>query len=233
MFPKIATATLSLTTLQCCGDVRPQYPASILDWHYTCIGRYMSALDEHLHHISRISTQHIYPFSNPSPAFSSLFRLFSIHTISSHSLPVAVPRLTLASGLRQLRYMMGKITYSDGVAIYELVYYSPCLATSLSVVLRHGPTKESGWIFLTTFCLIRIIGAAARIATIVHPGIKTAYTIAVVTSLLGLSPLLMASLGLVSRSSVISLLPNNITTANGKQGSTRFLKSLGLQPSRL
>jgi hypothetical protein len=32
---------------------------------------------------------------------------------------------------------------------------------------------------------------------------------------------------------VISLLPNIITTANGKQGSTRFLKSLGLQPSRL
>ena len=129
--------------------------------------------------------------------------------------------------------MMGKVTYSDGVAIYELVYYSPCLATSLSVVLRHGPTKESGWIFLTTFCLVRIIGAAARIATIVRSDIKTAHTIAEVTSLLGLSPLLMASLGLVSRSSVISLLPNDVTTADGKQGSTRLPKSLGLQPSRL
>ena len=103
MFPNLAAATLSLTTLHCCGDVRPRYPAPVLDWHYTCTGWYMSVLVEHLHHISRISTQHIYLFPNSSPALSSLFRLFSIHTISGQSVPIAVLRLTLASGLRQLR----------------------------------------------------------------------------------------------------------------------------------
>jgi hypothetical protein len=59
--------------------------------------------------------------------------------------------------------------------------------------------KSSGWIFLTVFCLIRIIGAAAQIVTIVSSRDATADTIALVTSVLGLSPLFMASLGLISR----------------------------------
>ena len=94
---------------------------------------------------------------------------------------------------------MGHFTYADAIAIFQLVYYSPCLFGSIFVAGRHGAMKSSGWIFLTIFCIVRIVGAAARIATIDNPTSKNAYTIALVCSVLGLSPLLMASLGLIAR----------------------------------
>jgi hypothetical protein len=94
---------------------------------------------------------------------------------------------------------MGKVTYSDGIAIYKLIYYSPCLFASIYVAWTHGFSKNSGWIFLTIFCIIRLIGASAQIATIGNPGDQTAITVALITSELGLSPLLLASLGLLSR----------------------------------
>jgi prolipoprotein diacylglyceryltransferase len=96
--------------------------------------------------------------------------------------------------------MARTVTYPDGVSIYELIFYTPCLLMSLFIVLKHGVKKSSGWIFLVTFCMIRIIGAAARVDTIWHPDSHDAYTVALVTSILGLSPLLMASLGLTSQS---------------------------------
>ena len=94
---------------------------------------------------------------------------------------------------------MGHFTYADAVAVFQLVYYSPCLFGAIFVTSRHGAMKNSGWIFLTIFCIVRIVGASARLATITSPNSNTAYTIALVCSVLGLSPLLMASLGLISR----------------------------------
>ena len=98
--------------------------------------------------------------------------------------------------------IMAQLDYADAVAIFQLVYYSPCLIGSIFVAGRNGAQKSSGWFFLCIFGLVRIIGAAARLATISHPKTDTAYTIALVCSELGLSPLLMASLGLLSRAYV-------------------------------
>ena len=98
---------------------------------------------------------------------------------------------------------MGQITYADAIAIFQLVYYSPCLFGSIFVAGRHGALKSSGWIFLTIFCVVRIVGASAGLATISKPHSDTPYTIALVCSVLGLSPLLMASLGLISRAYVL------------------------------
>lgn len=94
---------------------------------------------------------------------------------------------------------MGHITYDDAIAIFQLVYYTPCLLGSIFVAARHGATKTSGWIFLTIFCVIRLVGAGSRIATISDTSSDTPYTIALVCSVLGLSPLLMSSLGLIAR----------------------------------
>lgn len=94
---------------------------------------------------------------------------------------------------------MTKLTYADAVAIYELVFYSPALIFSIFVAGKHGAMKSSGWVFLTIFCIIRIVGSAARITTITNPTSNDAYTIALICSVLSLSPLLMASLGLISR----------------------------------
>jgi hypothetical protein len=90
------------------------------------------------------------------------------------------------------------IDFRDGVSILKLIIYSPNLFATLYVCWRHGFMKNSGWIFLSIFCIIRIIGASAQLASISSSS-TTPYTIAAVTDALGLSPLLLASLGLISR----------------------------------
>ncbi len=94
---------------------------------------------------------------------------------------------------------MTHITFPDGIAIYKLIYYSPALIASLYVSYKHGFQKGSGWIFLTIFCVIRIIGAGAQLATIDNSNPHTAETIALVAAVLGLSPLLLATLGILAR----------------------------------
>ena len=94
---------------------------------------------------------------------------------------------------------MGHVTYADGVAIFRLVYYAPCIVGSLVVAWKHGFLKSSGWIFLSIFSILRVVGAAAQIATIDNLNNNTAFTIALICSVMGLSPLLMATLGLLSR----------------------------------
>jgi hypothetical protein len=95
---------------------------------------------------------------------------------------------------------MGNFTYTDGVAVWKLVFYSPALIASTAVAHRHGFAKGSGWIYLSIFCIVRIVGSAAQLALISNPASNTASTIALICSVLGLSPLLLASLGLLARS---------------------------------
>ncbi|KAK3938955.1 hypothetical protein QBC46DRAFT_316699 [Diplogelasinospora grovesii] len=90
------------------------------------------------------------------------------------------------------------VTATDGIAIWKLVFYSFGLVGSIWVSARHGLSKNSGWIFLAIFSAIRIVNSAATIATITSDS-AAAVTTAEITAFLGLSPLLLASLGLVSR----------------------------------
>ena len=94
---------------------------------------------------------------------------------------------------------MGSITFTDGVAIAMLVFYAVSLPLTIFISARHGLAKSSGWILLTTFCIIRIIGCSAQLATITQGDTGTAATIAEVTIAIGFSGLLLASLGLLSR----------------------------------
>jgi hypothetical protein len=89
------------------------------------------------------------------------------------------------------------IDFRDGVSILKLITYSPYLFASLYVCWRHGFMKNSGWIFLSIFCALRIVGASAQLATISNTTSTTPF--AAVTDAIGLSPLLLASLGLISR----------------------------------
>ena len=93
---------------------------------------------------------------------------------------------------------MTAITYPDGIAIGKLIFYAPCLIASIYICFRHGLKKTSGWILLTVFAVLRIIGAASQLATISSKS-DTPATIAAVTSSIGLSPLLLATLGLLYR----------------------------------
>lgn len=94
---------------------------------------------------------------------------------------------------------MGRFTYSDGVAVWKLVYYTPAVLASIVVAHRHGFAKGSGWIYLTIFCTVRIVGSVAQIILISDPDSQGASTTALICSVLGLSPLLLASLGLLGR----------------------------------
>ncbi|KAH6974301.1 hypothetical protein BKA56DRAFT_645478 [Ilyonectria sp. MPI-CAGE-AT-0026] len=93
---------------------------------------------------------------------------------------------------------MGHVTLTDGLAMWQLVYFIGTFACSLWVTAHHGFMKSSGWIFLTIFSIIRIVGCSAQIATITTDS-ETPETIAVLTGFFGLSPLLLATLGIVSR----------------------------------
>jgi hypothetical protein len=96
---------------------------------------------------------------------------------------------------------MTNFRYSDGIAVWKLVYYTVALFGSIKVSWRHGFGKNSGWIYLAIFCVIRIINSSAELASL-SPSNSDAITVAAVTSFLGLSPLLLAALGLLSRMSV-------------------------------
>lgn len=93
---------------------------------------------------------------------------------------------------------MTTLTASDGIAIWKLVYYSACLIACIVVTIRHGFAKGSGWVFLLIFTIVRLISSSTQIAAtfVESDGLQTC---AEITSLIGLSPLLLASLGLLSR----------------------------------
>ncbi|KAL7937849.1 hypothetical protein V8C35DRAFT_330025 [Trichoderma chlorosporum] len=93
---------------------------------------------------------------------------------------------------------MAHVTLEDGLAIWELIYYIAALICSIFVSFRHGLSRSSGWIFLTIFSTIRVINYSAQIATIATTS-DTLETVITITGFLGLSPLLLATLGLLSR----------------------------------
>jgi len=89
---------------------------------------------------------------------------------------------------------------TDGkIAIAEICVYAPIFLLTLVTVFRHGMGKQLGWIYLTIFCLIRLVGAGFKIASDNDPTNTTDLEWATILSSIGLSPLLMASLGLLKR----------------------------------
>ncbi|KAJ5595025.1 uncharacterized protein N7459_001233 [Penicillium hispanicum] len=94
---------------------------------------------------------------------------------------------------------MGDITFTDGVAIAMLIFYAIALPFAIYNCWRHGIDRASGWVAILIFSVIRIIGSAGQIATISDPDNRTAEIIAYVCQAIGLAPLLVATLGLISR----------------------------------
>lgn len=91
------------------------------------------------------------------------------------------------------------LQYRHGISILEIVVYCPTLFLAVWMVLRHGFKKSAGWYFFVMFCLARIIGAACYLATIQDPSNVSLYITWAVCTSLGLSPLILACVGLISR----------------------------------
>ena len=91
------------------------------------------------------------------------------------------------------------ISYRNGLSIAELAVFAPALVVAILLGFRHGFGKSSGWYFLILLSLARIIGSSMELATINDPANVSLYTGAAVLQTIGISPLILATLGLLNR----------------------------------
>ncbi|OJJ34859.1 hypothetical protein ASPWEDRAFT_182996 [Aspergillus wentii DTO 134E9] len=90
------------------------------------------------------------------------------------------------------------LSYSHGISVLELIIYLPSFFLAAFLVFRHGLKTNAGALFLVIFTLVRIIGACCDLATISHASTGL-YQATAICSSIGLSPLIMACSGLLSR----------------------------------
>jgi hypothetical protein len=110
------------------------------------------------------------------------------------------------------------LSYRNGISIAEIIIYVPCLAIAVFLAFRHGFGRNAGWLFLIMFCLARIIGPCMSLATISQPTNISLYTGAAILQNIGLSPLQLCTIGLLSR------LLDNINKSTHTFINTRMLK---------
>lgn len=91
------------------------------------------------------------------------------------------------------------LTERDGISIAEICVYSIALIIAVFLCIRHGFGRNSGWLFLIIFSLARLIGSSLQLATISDPTNISLYIGAATLANVGLSPLILTQLGLLSR----------------------------------
>lgn len=92
----------------------------------------------------------------------------------------------------------GFMTY-DSVAAAEIAIYSVFLIGGIILCRRHGFTKSAGWRFLIILSLARIVGSGLLLATLNDATNIDLYVGWVICESLGLGPLVLMILGLLSR----------------------------------
>ncbi|PYI33324.1 hypothetical protein BP00DRAFT_326523, partial [Aspergillus indologenus CBS 114.80] len=88
---------------------------------------------------------------------------------------------------------------AEHVAIAELIVYIPIALLAIFVVIRHGFYKQLGWIYLCIFSGIRVAGATMEIRSVRDPDNTDNKEWATILQSVGLSPLLLSTLGLLKR----------------------------------
>lgn len=115
----------------------------------------------------------------------------SIHFISIKS-------NTLQNRQNQHLSLTMKFDSRGGVSIFELIIYLPAIVVAAIVCSRHGFGRSSGWIYTLILCLVRIVGSCCQLATY-HSYTEGLLEAVVILESIGISPLLLATLGLLSR----------------------------------
>ncbi|KAM3540772.1 hypothetical protein ARSEF1564_006337 [Beauveria bassiana] len=87
----------------------------------------------------------------------------------------------------------------DGLAVAQILLYTPFLGGAMMLCLRHGLAKAAGWRYLAVLALVRLIGSALRLASLSSPTNQSLYIGWLVLGGLGLGPLILTLLGLLSR----------------------------------
>jgi hypothetical protein len=91
------------------------------------------------------------------------------------------------------------VSTNESIAIGEICVYIPVFILTLIVVFRHGFNRQAGWIYLAIFSVIRIAGAGFTISQTQNLTNKTDVEWAAILDAIGLSPLLLATMGLLKR----------------------------------
>jgi hypothetical protein len=117
---------------------------------------------------------------------------------------------------------MTAISYRDGIAIAELIFYVPALLIALLLAIRHGFGLLSGWRLLVIFTLVRLLYACFQIATITYPTNVSLYIGAFVCLNIAISPLELTTIGLLTR--VIQ----NINNTKPTWVTVKYLRALSL-----
>jgi hypothetical protein len=86
----------------------------------------------------------------------------------------------------------------NGLSAAELAIYITLSFPVLYILLKHGRAGLMGWLFLFFFCTIRLVGAAMSLNS-------TSATASIISSV-GLSPILLATSGILHEAYVLSLL---------------------------
>ncbi|KAE9366860.1 hypothetical protein N431DRAFT_417792 [Stipitochalara longipes BDJ] len=117
------------------------------------------------------------------------------------------------------------VSTAEVIAYAELVVYIPIFLLTAIIIFRHGFQKQLGWIYLTIFCIVRVAGAIFEIKREHAPTNKTDIEWSEILQSVGLSPLLMASMGLLKRVMNNQFLPTsgiaNIITKRATANSRR------------
>lgn len=92
------------------------------------------------------------------------------------------------------------LTEQSGISVAEIIIYTPALSIALWLSIRHGFKRSSGWIYLLLFSTVRIVGSALQLAAASSsPPNVGLYIGAATLQTIGLTPLILALLGLLGR----------------------------------
>ncbi|KAB5570753.1 hypothetical protein GE09DRAFT_1055545 [Coniochaeta sp. 2T2.1] len=94
---------------------------------------------------------------------------------------------------------MAPLTELSKISIAEIIVYTPSLAIATFLAVRHGFGRSSGWLYLIIFSLARVLGGALQLAAINDPANIGLLTGAATLQSIGISPLILCMLGLLSR----------------------------------
>ncbi len=83
---------------------------------------------------------------------------------------------------------------ADSVSIAQLAIFLILFQISIYVLIRYGKHGILGWLYVHIFCAVRIIGAAITIHDEVT---NSGGTASLILSSVGLSPLLLATAGVL------------------------------------
>ncbi len=84
------------------------------------------------------------------------------------------------------------------VSVAELIVYIPSTIAAAIACYKHGFSRSSGWIYTLILSVVRVVGSICQLATYSNQSIGLIEATVIIDSI-GISPLLLATLGMLSR----------------------------------